>query len=206
MKRDLSTRQLLVAGLAVGGLVIGLAAYFLLVAPQKSKASKLDADVQAAQAQLVAARRAPRVKGASVQAAELFRLSKAMPASDDVPGVLIQLSRVAGSSKVRLVGVRPSAEVPEAAGYSALPLAVTVSGKYANVTAFLARLHGLVTVSNGHTRAAGRLFVPNNLSLTPDQAGAVSATVNLDAFVYTGVVIAPPSASTTTGTTPGSAG
>jgi Tfp pilus assembly protein PilO len=177
-------QQLLVGGLAVGGLVLGLLGYLVLVSPQKSSAQRFDDQIQAAELQLAAAKHTPKVAGASIGAAELFRLTKAIPGTDDVPGILFQLSRLADQSKVKLVAVTPSPDVPLAQGYSVLPLAINVTGKYAQVTGFLHRMRGLVTVRKGRVEATGRLFVIDDLNLAGSDNDTVAATVKMNAFTY----------------------
>jgi Tfp pilus assembly protein PilO len=217
VSKRISKHRLLVVGLAVGGLLLGALGYVALIAPQRSEAGKLDGQLRTARSELVIAKRAPKVKGAPLGAADLFRLTKAMPSSDDMPGILIQLSRLANSSKVDLVGLTPSPAEALNEGYSGITIQLSLTGKYANVTDFLHRLRSLVTLRRGRLDVTGRLLIPNNITLTPSATGStVAATVSLAAFVYGGAApstaaAAPPSdssATTTasTTTTPGSAG
>jgi Tfp pilus assembly protein PilO len=198
-----SKQQLIAVGLAVGGLIVGLLGYVALVAPQKSHAKKLDSEIQTAHAQLLAAKHAPKVKGAAAGAADLFRLMKAMPDSDDVAGILIQLDQLAKASKVQLTSITPSVDVP-GQGYGTVPIAVVVNGKYAGVTRFLRQLRGLVTMRNGRIDARGRLVVANQLAFAASDKGAVSATLNLNAFVYGLSAPAPTTSTDTTATGSGS--
>ena len=89
-----------IAGVVVGMLLYGLAGYFLLVSPQKGKAADLKRQTAAAQQQLdqyrilaAQARATPPIR-----VAELFRLTKAMPDSVDMAGVILELSQVARQS------------------------------------------------------------------------------------------------------------
>ena len=147
-KISISKRNLLLFGLPVLGLVLGLLGNFALVAPQKSQAQRLDAQLQTAQAQLVASQQKPAVtptptkapKPQSVQAADIFRLTKAMPDSNDMPGILLHLSQLARASAVTLTSVTPTARVPLTQGYGALPLSVVITGKFDQVAGFLQHL------------------------------------------------------------------
>jgi Tfp pilus assembly protein PilO len=197
-KVSISKRNLILFGLPIFGLMLGLIGNFALVAPQKSKAQQLDAQVQAAQAQLAASRqpaktqkpaKAPKPVKAptpqSVQAADLFRLTKAMPDSNDMPGVLINLSILAASSSVDLQSVTPSAIVALSQGYGALPLAVVIQGKFEHVADFLRRLRQQAVIGKkGKLVVNGRLFLANEVAMTSTDGVTVSATLNLDAFVY----------------------
>jgi hypothetical protein len=190
VKVQVSKQKLLLYGIPVLGIFVGLLGYLALVAPQKSKAHSMDSELQALQAQLVAPRQKPP-KPTPVQAADIFRLTKAMPDSNDLPGILLQLSRLARASSVTLQSVTPSAQVPLTLGYGALPLLVTVKGGFGSVSKFLQLMRQQVTVRNGQLNVDGRLLVANQVALTSDDGSSVTATLNLDAFVYG---VAPPPA------------
>jgi hypothetical protein len=193
----LDKKLALTIGLPVFGLLIGLIGYLALVSPQKSKSHHATEQIQALQAQLLAMHQKPP-KPISPQAVDLFRLVKAMPDSDDMPGILRDLSRLARSSKVSIQTVQPAAVMPLPFGYGALPLTVSLEGKFGNVSTFLARLRGEVRIGEKNLYVAGRLLIPNQIQLTSTHDGSVTATLSLDAFVY-GVV--PPAAPTDTTTT-----
>ena len=211
-KVSISKRNLLLFGLPVFGLVLGLLANFALLAPQKSQAQQLESQLQTAQAQLVASKQKPAKtpkpaeaaapKPQSVQAADIFRLMKAMPDTEDVPGALFTLSQIAQASKVLVVSVTPTAVVPLAQGYSALPVVVDLTGKFSQIAAFLQGLRQQALVGkNGRVSVEGRLFVANNVNITSSDGRTVSATLNLDAFIYSGGTPAAgaPTTTTTTG-------
>lgn len=193
--------RLLLFGLPVFGLVLGLLGYFALVAPQKSKANRLSAEIDAVRSQVVAATPQRHVKPPSVHAVDIFRLTKAMPDSADVPGLLLNLSRVASASGVSLQSVKPAAAVPLPAGYGALPVSVTVSGTFGHVSSFLAALRHQVSIGpRGGLHVSGRLLVPDEVAFTSGNDRTVSATLSLNAFIYG--LAPPPSTTTTTTTTP----
>src|SRR6266571_1192022 len=85
MKTKLTRQQLSAVGVAVFGLVLGLGSYMILVAPQKSKAVALAGAVDAAQSSLYVLQHhhvhVQKPKPPAVEAADLFRLTKAMPDS-----------------------------------------------------------------------------------------------------------------------------
>jgi Tfp pilus assembly protein PilO len=208
-KTQLTRQQMLAVGLAVFGLVLGLGSYMILVAPQKSKAIALSGAVNAAQSSLYVLRHHPHAhvqkpKPPAVEAADLFRLTKAMPDSPDVPGILLSLMRLAQASSVELITVQPpvGALTQTPTGYTGVPVSVTLHGKFANIASFLQRLRDSVVVNHGHLKVTNRLFVPSLISLTTDDAQTVSATLSLVAFVY-GTPPAPvvPATTGTTATT-----
>jgi hypothetical protein len=214
-KVSLSRRNLLLFGLPVLGLMLGLLGNFALVAPQKSKAQQLQSQLATVQAQVDAARHKPAApakapKPKSVDASDLFQLTKAMPDSNDMAGILLDLSKLAAASNVAITSVTPTLIVP-LSGYGALPLSVVLTGRYDQVAGFLQRLRGQVTVGkNGRPDAAGRLLVTNQVAMTSTDGRTVSATLNMDAFVY-GAGAPPPAVTTgasgtTTTTTTASGG
>ena len=122
-----------------------------------------------------------------------------MPPDVQMPLVLRQVERLAETSNVRLDSFAPSTATP-LSGYEAVPIAVSVAGRYAAVQRFLHRLRVQAGSSGGRIHAAGRLFDVENVALT--QGGAtpneLTASIGLSTFVYTGAPL--PIASTTAST------
>jgi Tfp pilus assembly protein PilO len=210
MKTQLTRQQLLAVGLSVFGLVLGLGSYLILVAPQKSKAVALSGAVDAAQSSLFVKQHEPHVqkpKLPTVEAADLFRLTKAMPDSSDVPGILLSLMRLAKASSLDLLSVQPTAATaPTPIGYSAVPVTVSLHGKFADVATFLQRLRDSVVVTHAHQlEVTNRLFVPGQITLSTADGLTVNASISLNAFVY-GVAPPPVTATTTDTTTTASTG
>jgi Tfp pilus assembly protein PilO len=212
-KTQLTRQQMLAIGLAVFGLVLGLGSYMLLVAPQKSKAVALSGAIDAAQSSLYVLQHQPRVhhvqkpKPPDVQAADLFRLTDAMPDSQDVPGILLSVERLVQTSSLALVSIQPppvTPPVPSATGYTAVPVTVTVHGTFANVAKFLQRLRDSVVVTDGHLKVTNRLYIPTQISLSVVTGQTLAASIGLSAFVYgtpPAPVVAPTDTTATTTTT-----
>src|SRR5438093_7181593 len=204
MKKPIPKDKLILFGVPVAGLLLGLIGYLALVAPQKSAGGRLDSELQAVQTQIVAAQSAAHAKPAKTnpaQATDLFRLTKAMPDSDDMPGILRHLSRIARTSSVTLESVSPTVRIPLTQGYGALPLSIIVKGRFGEVSTFLRQLREQVSVGkNGRLRVDGRLFVANQLQITSD-GRVLTATLKLDAFVYGVAPPAPPASPTAASTT-----
>jgi Pilus assembly protein, PilO len=189
----LGKREVLLFGLPILGLVLGIAGYFALVSPQKARMHRASAQLQTLQAQLLAEQRKPP-KQASPQAVDLFRLVKAMPDTNDMPGILRDLDRLARESNVAIQTVTPGAQVPLASGYGALPLTVALEGTFGDLSAFLTRLREQVRVGTKDLYVAGRLLVPNQVQMSSKDGKKLTATLSLDAFVYG---VAPPVPATT---------
>ncbi|HEX7083352.1 MAG TPA: type 4a pilus biogenesis protein PilO [Gaiellaceae bacterium] len=194
-------RPLLVkaGALALVAILVAVGGWFALVAPQRSHARDLSGRIAAAQAKLLALEAIGTDSG-RVSAAQLYQLARAMPADDDVPGILLDLDRASTAAGVRLVSIKPSQRVAMPDGSFAVPVTAVVEGRYAKVTAFLARLRRQVRNGAHGVAAAGRLFAVDQAGLQVAGDG-VTATLQLDAFDY-----AAPSPTTTTATPPSTPG
>ena len=102
MKKKLATLNPNVKiGLVVLGLlVLAFAGHMLVVSPKTAEAAKLQTEVAAEQTatfQAEAALRSGKQRPA-IQVADLFRLARAMPDREDMPGMILTLSQLARSS------------------------------------------------------------------------------------------------------------
>jgi Tfp pilus assembly protein PilO len=124
--------------------------------------------------------------------ADVFRLAKAMPASAEQPGLVLELSRLAKRSGVTLQGITPQVPVAAVGGPSLIPLRVAISGSYARVTKFLRLTRALVVVRDGKIFARGRLLTVESVSLVESVARGfpkLDATIMLNAYVYDGPIV-----------------
>jgi hypothetical protein len=193
------------AGIGIGfTLVIAAMGWFLLVSPQRSRSSELDEKIAAVEQQITAAR-AAQMQAADVtpiRSADLFRLTKAMPSDNDIPGVLLELSRIAAETGIVFEQIVPQATL--AAGeMRAQPIDLTFEGNFYSLSDFLYRVRNLVSVQRGRLVANGRLFSVEKLQFSEAPSGFpnIRASLTLSAFLYgSGPTAAPPAASTTTPT------
>jgi hypothetical protein len=193
------------AGIGIGfTLVIAAMGWFLLVSPQRSRASELDAKIASVEQQITASR-AAQLQAADakpIRSADLFRLTKAMPSDNDIPGVLLELSRIASETGIVFEQIVPQATV--AAGeMRAQPIDLTFEGNFYSLSDFLYRVRNLVSVQRGRLIANGRLFSVEKLQFSEAPSGFpnIRANLTLSAFLYgSGPTAAPPAASTTTST------
>lgn len=202
-KRKLSPAA--TAGIGIGfTLVIAAMGWFLLVSPQRSRASELDGKIASIEQQITAAR-AAQMQAADakpIRSADLFRLTKAMPSDNDIPGVLLELSRIASETGIVFEQIVPQATL--AAGeMRAQPIDLTFEGNFYSLSDFLYRVRNLVSVQRGRLIANGRLFSVEKLQFSEAPSGFpnIRANLTLSAFLYgSGPTAAPPAASTTTST------
>jgi hypothetical protein len=201
--------------LIVGGdLVLLLLGWFMLVSPQRATAKS---NAQATQATLVQIEQvqsaatkatAPVVqpKQPEIRTAYLYKLSKAMPMTTDMPNLLLELSQVVRSTGVQLASISPAPTDPTT-GTTLITL--TVSGDFYSLTDLLYRLRTLVAVRNGGLEVSGRLFSITSVGLTPSGTGRIlNASVSLTAFTFgasaqAGSATAAPAPANTTGTSTG---
>ena len=176
-----------IIGLVVGLLVYGLAGYFLLISPQRSKAASLKKETTATQQQIEQYRLLSAQAKATppIRVAELFRLTKAMPDQVDMAGVVLELSRVARESGIEFDSISPQGAAP-VSGYSSIPIALEFDGNYYELSDFLFRLRNLVRVRSGQLDAQGRLFVVDSISFSESTHSfpRIKASLTVHAFVY----------------------
>jgi gas vesicle protein len=176
-----------IAGVVVGLIVYGLAGYFLLVSPQRGKAAQLKKETATTQQQINEYRTLAAQAAAAppIRVAELFRLTKAMPDTVDMAGVILELSRVARESGIVFDSITPQA--PAALpGYSTIPLALEFDGNFYELSDFLFRLRNLVRVRGGNLDAQGRLFDVDSISFGESTKSfpEIKASLTVHAFVY----------------------
>jgi Pilus assembly protein, PilO len=187
VKAKLNTRTLgVIAGVCI--LLYAGAGYFLVVSPKKGEAIQLDEAIAAANVKLVAAREAAAAAQNDTQpiaVADIFRLATAMPSSPDMPGILLELSRIAEETGIRFKSISPQSAVPVGA-YQSVPIDVTFDGSFYALSDFLFRLRTLVSVRRGELHAAGRLFSVEAVDFSEAEAGfpMLAAVLKLQAYVY----------------------
>jgi hypothetical protein len=181
--------------LALGALIVvlGAAAWLVLISPNRDKASSLSSTIKSERSAL------KKLSGShtktSHHAAQKHAVSqelmtlRALPNLTGMPQVLLQLSRIATEEKVSLDSVAPQTPIVYS-GYAAVPISIQLTGDYFNVQNFLQQLLKQVTTSKDGVRATGRLYDVLNVTLaltaTPPQ---VTATLMLDAFTYSPVIV-----------------
>ena len=186
MKRKLPKRFVPVA-VGVGLLLVALIGWLAVVRPQQSKAAKLANEVESVRYEITQNRilARPRTKLVAVRLADVFRLTKAMPGELDMPGILLELNRVAGESGITFESITPQAEAT-LAGYRMVSIQLVLNGNYYELSDLLFRLRNLVEVHNGELSATGRLFTVGSVDFVegPDHFPQLKATLVVNAYVY----------------------
>jgi Tfp pilus assembly protein PilO len=168
-------------------LVVTALGYFLVISPNRSQASELKQETASVQTQIQALRlantQAQQVE--PIRVADLFRVSKAMPSTDDMPGVILELNRIAREAGIRFDSITPQ-EASDSGGYLRRPIDLVFDGNFYELSDFLFRLRSLVRVRNGQLEANGRLFTVNSLNFVESERSFpdIKATLSVSAFVY----------------------
>jgi hypothetical protein len=207
-KRNLSPA---VASVLVGAaaLLVLLAGLFVLVLPQSHNAAHLSDELATTQTQIVTARALAAQKPEQrIRVADLFKVVKAMPDDTDMTGIMLQLQETAAEAGVQFDSIQPEALQP-GTGFNLEPIDLTFDGNYYSLTDFLFRLRKLVSVHRGTLDATGRLFSVGRIDFAPAEKGfpAITATVHVNAYVFspsTPATATVPSTTDTTTTTPSS--
>jgi Tfp pilus assembly protein PilO len=173
----------------IGALLVlaAVAAYFLLISPQRSKATELKKEADATRGEITRLRQLTQQvqQTEPIRVADLFRMTKAMPSEVDMPGMILQLNRIARETGIRFDSITPQAPA-EASGAQAIPINLVFQGNFFELADFLFRLRSLVNVRGGTLDATGRLFVVSSVSFTEGEKKfpQIAATLTVAAYVY----------------------
>jgi Tfp pilus assembly protein PilO len=170
------------------------AAWVLVVSPESERASKLGAQVAAARTKLAGAEsQAANARQAQAQYAAAYAsvvsLGKAVPASQEVPSLIYQLTRASNEKDVDFSSITAgssssgssSSTAPSeagssaaAAGFSELPFTFVFEGSFFDLEHLFRRLADFTTVDHtGALQVNGRLLTIQGVSLAP-QSGSES--------------------------------
>ena len=196
--------------LAIALVIAALAGYFGVIAPKQAQSAELEDQIAELETKLAVAARpqpaaAPKVE---IDVADVFRLAKAMPDQDDLPGQILELNSIALSTGVKFLAIQPAEPVSRGAYYG-LPVVLTFEGNYYDLTDFLFRLRNLVNVRDGVLDATGRLYTLDAIEFQEGAGGFpnIKAVLTVSAYSYgappatAAAAAAAPAGTSTTGTT-----
>lgn len=209
MKKKLAALDMRIQIGAVAFLVllVGIGGYMFVVSPQHAKVAKLQKQIDAEQT-LIYQRRAELKKGLhppTIKTADVFRLARAMPDREDMPGIILTLSEVARQSGITFATIEPvlGGSQPGLTGpFATRRIHLVFDGDFYGLSDFLYRIRSLVAVRDGTLDATGRLFNVDtlNFGVQANQFPQISAELFVDAYVYA-TTPATPGATTTAPTT-----
>jgi hypothetical protein len=171
--------------LAAAVVVALVAGWLVVIAPKRAEASKLQTQIDGVRSSITLAEQARSPSHIpAIRVADLFDLSRAMPNTADIPGILLQLSHVAEETGVSFESITPQDPVALGA-YQQISINLVFQGRFYDLSDFLYRLRNLVAVHGGKLNATGRLFTVDSISF--DQGSLsfpqVKATLTVSAYV-----------------------
>lgn len=169
--------RIVIIGVVVA--VVLAAAWMLVVSPERKQASQLSSEVAADQAQLASA----EGKVASARAAQsqyaaaytsIVSLGKAVPPSQEVPGLIDQLAQASHEKNVEFASISNGSSVgASAASFSSLPFTFTFEGSYFDLEHLFNQLTDFATLSaSGNLQVSGRLLTIQSVKLAPGEDGS----------------------------------
>jgi Tfp pilus assembly protein PilO len=169
MDLKLEPKQQLIAAAIGIAIVAGLFAFFLIV-PQFRQMSALDAQMQKAEADIVAAQQLLSVRqeaksAAAETQARLTRLDNQIPDAPELAALIIDLQNTADDAGVAWDKLAPTKPGEEGDGFQKIALNFTVAGRWDDLVEYTRRLAGL-------ERAVRILSV----QVTPEKTGASATT------------------------------
>ena len=197
------------------------ACWILVVSPKRDQAAKLQTKVASAQQKLDSARtelaqNAAASKQYASNYAALARVGEAVPASDDIPSLIIQLQNAADGARVDFQSLQNGSAasgsgaaaapasgsgVAGATGAAGEQLTFSFSGSYFQLSNFFNKVQHFVTPTGNGVQVRGRLVSLNSVSLTPASGGFPQITAQITATIYTEAA-ASGSAAAATGSSP----
>jgi hypothetical protein len=216
-------------GVLIGIVSLALlgAVWFLLVAPEREKASKLGASVTAVSAQLATAEgeltsaRGAQARYASAYAS-IVNLGKAVPPAQEVPSLIYQLDQASNRKQVEfnsiVTGGSGSAGAPGASGgaaasaastaassaFSQMPFTFVFNGSFFNLEHLFQQLNGFTQrTASGSLHISGRLLTVQSVKLAPLTSSATAASkAALSGSITATAYVLPASQGLTAGASP----
>jgi Tfp pilus assembly protein PilO len=183
----------------IGVVVVAVlaAAWMLVVSPERKQASQLSSEVAADQSQLasaegkVASARAAQSQYAAAYAS-IVSLGKAVPPSEEVPGLIDQLAQATHEKDVEFASIASGGTGGAAAtGFTQLPFTFTFEGSYFDLEHLFSQLTDFATLgASGALDVNGRLLTIQSVRLAPAGGGSSSETAASAAGKLTGSITA----------------
>jgi hypothetical protein len=183
--------RLMLVGIVALAVLLG--AWFMTVAPERERASKVTAEVEAARQQVASAEtQADSATSARAQYStaytSLVSLGQAVPASPETPALIYTLDRASHSRNVQFssittgstgsssasVSATPAAAI---AGFTQQPFTFVFNGSFVDLYKLLNQLEGFtVQTPSGSLHVNGRLLTINGVSLAPNASQGPSSS------------------------------
>jgi hypothetical protein len=180
---------LVLSALAV--VVVAAVGWFMVISPQRTKANELDAQRAVVDTEWAADRVLVSKPSETKTKATLAAAKRALPDDPQVSEILRQLAGFAAKSRTELDAITPSAAVA-GTGAQTIPIALQFKGRYFGLQSLLRLMRTSAVYKGGKITATGRLYTVDNISFGgAGDDGLLSATIQLNAFVYSPVPVTP---------------
>jgi Tfp pilus assembly protein PilO len=196
-------RIILMAAIVVA--ILG-AGWVLVVSPERNKANSIAAEVTTAQASLATAEgELSKARAAQAQYAAAYSsivsLGKAVPASKEVPSLILQITRASEQKDVFFSSISsatagsagasaPAAAATASTSFTAMPFSFTFGGSFFDLERLMRKLTGFTTrTASGALTVNGRLLTIQSVNLTPSSKEAAGSGSKASSEL-TGVVTA----------------
>jgi Tfp pilus assembly protein PilO len=192
----------------IAALAVVAAAWLLVVAPEREKATKLGAEVSTAQSQLssaegeVSAARSAEV-GYPAEYASLVNLGKAVPTSQEVPSLIVQLAQATNEKNVEFTSFTSSGSSAAAssASFSAMPFTFVFNGSFFDLSDLIQQLNHFTTrTSAGSLQVSGRLLTIQGISLAPGGSSSSKPNAQMTGTITGSAYVLPASQAASTAT------
>ena len=116
MSLNLRNPKILFGTVLAGVVVVVAVAWVALVGPERSKATKLNDQIASVQTQIDQRKAALERPGANVhvRASDIYRLTRAMPDTTDMSGIIVVLNQLASGHKLQFESLQPGPQVAQA--------------------------------------------------------------------------------------------
>jgi Tfp pilus assembly protein PilO len=190
---------LILSALAI--VVVAAVGWFMVISPQRTKATQLDTQRAAVDAELATDRVLVSKPSETKTKATLAAAKRALPDQPQVSEILRQLAGFAASSRTELDTITPAAAVA-GTGAQTIPISLQFRGRYFGLQQLLRLMRTSASSKGAKITATGRLYTVDNISFGgAGDDGVLTATIQLNAFVYSPVPVVPSSTPGTTSAT-----
>jgi Tfp pilus assembly protein PilO len=207
----------------IAALAIVAAAWLLVVTPEREKATKLGAEVSTAESQLTTAQSEVNAARSAetdypTEYTSLVNLGKAVPTSQEVPSLIVQLAQATNEKQVEFTSITSggsaggssASAAPTAAStaFTAMPFTFVFNGSFFDLYDLFQQLnHFTVRTSAGSLQVSGRLLTIQSVQLAPGtspgsgkSSGQLTGTITATAYVLPASQAAPAGATPTSPT------
>jgi Tfp pilus assembly protein PilO len=179
------SRERQVALICAGLLLVAVLGYFVLVSPKRSTADKLSTEKAQVDEQIQRNRASSLARNLPIiRAADVFRLTKAMPDNADMADLILELNQLAVAAGISFDEIAPQAPTSDNA-FEIHPISLTFSGNFYSLADYLFRLRNLVRVHDKKLATTGRMLAVSGVTFSEgDQKfPQIKAVLTVDSFV-----------------------